>query len=150
MALPLSWVDRIFDKMMLTYGRDFTGRWDGLPMASVKNDWAHELSGFEVHPEAIKHALLNLNPTKPPTVLEFRNMAANAPKMATIELPLPPVDKVLRQSLIDKIQAPKDGGDMKAWARRLKARDEAGERLNPNQIRCYKNALGLHPQEARA
>lgn len=143
MALPLSWVDRIFDKLMLTYGRDFTGRWDGLPMASVKNDWAHELSGFEDHPEAIKHAFLTLNPAKPPTVLEFRNMAANAPKMAKIELPPPPVDKVFRQSLIDKIQAPKEGG-MKAWAYALKARDEAGEKLNANQIRCYKNALGLH------
>ncbi|HQI75543.1 MAG TPA: shikimate kinase [Candidatus Latescibacteria bacterium] len=57
MSLPLSWIDRIFDKLMLVYGRDFTGRWEGLPLSSVKTDWAHELSGFDKHPEAIKHAL---------------------------------------------------------------------------------------------
>lgn len=34
--------------------------------------------------------------------------------------------------------------DSKAWARRLQARHEAGENLNANQIRCYRNALGLN------
>lgn len=33
--------------------------------------------------------------------------------------------------------------DHKAWAKRLKARHEAGDKLNANQIRCYKAALGL-------
>ena len=150
MALPLPWVDRIFDKLMLVYGRDFTGRWDGLPMASVKTDWAHELSGFEAHPEAIKHALLSLNPAKPPTVLEFRQLAANAPKMAAIELPPPPVDKVFRDSLVAKLGLKREGGgDMKPWAHALKARHDAGQVLNANQVRCYKNALGLHPNGAQ-
>lgn len=142
MALPLPWVDRIFDKLMLVYGRDFTGRWDGLPMASVKTDWAHELSGFEAHPEAIKHALLNINPAKPPTVLEFRQLAANAPKMAAIELPPPPVDKVFRDSLVSRI-GKKDPVGMKDWAETLRRRHVACERLNANQIRCYRAALGL-------
>lgn len=146
MALPLSWVDRIFDKLMLVYGRDFTGRWDGLPIASVKTDWGHELSGFEHHPEAIKHALQSLNPAKPPTVLEFRGLCANAPKMAAIELPPPPVDKVFREKLVEKLGIDRNATtDPKAWAYRLKARHEAGEGLNANQVRCYKNALGLHP-----
>jgi hypothetical protein len=142
MALPLSWVDRIFDKLMLVYGRDFTGRWEGLPMSSVKDDWAHELSGFEAHPEAIKHALLSLNPAKPPTVLEFRNLAANAPKMAKIELPPPPVDKVFRQSLVAKLGAITAGGP-KEWAETLRRRHVACERLNANQVRCYRLALGI-------
>ena len=142
MALPLSWVDRIFDKLMLVYGRDFTGRWDGLPMASVKTDWAHELSGFEAHPEAIKHALLSINPAKPPTVLEFRNLAANAPRMAAINLPPPPVDKVFRDSLVARIGAPKSGGP-KEWAETLRRRHVACEKLNGNQIRCYRAALEM-------
>lgn len=145
MALPLPWVDRIFDKLMLVYGRDFTGRWDGLPMASVKTDWAHELSGFEAHPEAIKHALLSINPARPPTVLEFRQLAANAPKMAAIELPPPPVDKAFRQSLVAKLGAVAGDYNPKAWAETLRRRHVACERLNANQIRCYRNALGLHP-----
>lgn len=144
MALPLPWVDRIFDKLMLVYGRDFTGRWDGLPMSSVKADWAHELSGFEAHPEAIKHALLTINPAKPPTVLEFRNLAANAPKMAALELPPPPVDREFRAELMARIGTPKAGEYRpKAWAETLRRRHVACEKLNANQIRCYRAALGL-------
>jgi len=149
MALPLPWVDRIFDKLALVYGRDFTGRWDGLPIASVKTDWAHELSGFDAHPEAIKHALLSVNPAKPPTVLEFRQLAANAPKMAAIELPPPPVDKVFRDALVAKLGLKPGGpGDMKAWAETLRRRHVACEKLNANQIRCYRAALGLDKAEA--
>jgi hypothetical protein len=35
------------------------------------------------------------------------------------------------------------GHGMKAWAYRLKARDEAGESINMNQRRCYQAALGI-------
>ena len=142
MALPLSWVDRIFDKLMLTYGRDFMGRWDGLPMASVKADWAHELSGFEAHPEAIKHALLSVDPAKAPTVLQFRNLAANAPKMAAIQITPPPVDKEFRNSLVARIGSIDPVGT-KDWAETLRRRHVACERLNANQVRCYRAALGL-------
>ena len=143
MALPLSWVDRIFDKLMLTYGRDFMGRWDGLPMASVKADWAHELSGFEEHPESIKHALLSVNPAKSPTVLEFRNLAANAPKMADKALPLPPQNMKFVNSVLAGVDRNRAPVGMKDWAHRLQARHDAGDRLNGNQIRCYRAALGL-------
>jgi len=142
MALPLPWVDRIFDKLMLVYGRDFTGRWDGLPMASVKADWAHELTGFEEHPEAIRHALQNTNPAKPPTVLEFRHLAANAPKMAALELPPPPVNKEFRDELVSRMSPNQSRGN-KDWAETLRRRHVACERLNTNQIRCYRAALGL-------
>jgi len=142
MSLPLRWVEKIFQKLSLVYGRDFLGRWEGIPIEDVKADWSHELSGFEAHPEAIKHALLSINPAKPPTVLEFRNLAANAPKMAAIELPPLPVDKVFRQSLVAQISPPVQHG-MKDWAYRLQARHAAGERLNPNQVRCYRAALGV-------
>ena len=143
MALPLPWVDRIFDKLMLVYGRDFTGRWDGLPMASVKADWAHELSGFEEHPEAIRHALQNTNPAKPPTVYEFRQFAANAPKMADKMLPGPPQNMEFVASIMAGLRKEQGAHDQKAWARALQRRHVACERLNPNQIRCYRAALGL-------
>ena len=144
MALPLPWVDRIFDKLMLTYGRDFTGRWEGLPMSSVKADWSHELSGFEAHPEAIRHALLSVNPAKSPTVLEFRNLAANAPKMAEKQLPMPPQDMAFVNSVLASVNRDRQAVGMKDWANALKARHAAGDRLSDNQVRCYKNALGLH------
>ena len=39
--------------------------------------------------------------------------------------------------------------DGKEWAYALQARHAAGENLNPNQIRCYRNALGLSAPEKK-
>lgn len=144
MSLPLTWVERIFDKLMLAYGRDFTGRWEGLPISSVKTDWSHELSGFETHPESIKHALQNLPPARPPTVYEFRNLCASAPKKALFELPAPPADPLFVASIAAKLRAPtgKANSTGKEWAYRLQERDKAGEPLNMNQRRCYQAAIG--------
>lgn len=36
------------------------------------------------------------------------------------------------------------GVDHKGWAKRLQARHDRGDKLNPNQVRCYRNALGLN------
>lgn len=142
MALPLPWVNRIFDKLLLAYGRDFTGRWDGLPLANVKTDWAHELAGFEAHPEAIKHALQNLPPSRAPTVYEFRNLAASAPKMAALELPLPPQDPLIVAKIVAGMKPhTQSPHGMKAWAYRLKTRHEAGERLSGYQISSYQTAI---------
>ena len=78
MTMPSSWVDKIFQKLTLTYGRDFLGRWEGIPLDEVKVDWAHELGGYEQAPHAINYALTNL-PPKAPTVLEFRAICRLAP-----------------------------------------------------------------------
>ena len=72
MSLPIEWIEKIFKKLTVTYGRDFLGRYEGIPIADIKTDSSHELGGFQAHPEAIRHALQNLNPSKPPTVYEFR------------------------------------------------------------------------------
>ena len=145
MSLPLPWVDRIFDKLLLVYGRDFTGRWEGLSLATVKTDWAHELSGFEKHPESIKHALQNLHAAKPPTVYEFRNLCVSAPKTTTLELPAPPADPVFVAAIANKLRhvTDKPTNGMKEWAYRLQERDKQGGSLNMNQRRCYKAALGI-------
>jgi hypothetical protein len=76
--MPIPWVEKIFQKLILTYGRDFTGRWEGVPMEEVKADWAHELDGYQNNPSAIKYALQNL-PAKPPTVYEFRAICQRGP-----------------------------------------------------------------------
>lgn len=78
-------VDVVFTKLSLIYGRDFLGRWDGMELTEVKGDWAHELSGFEANPAAIKYALQNL-PNKAPTVLEFRSICLRAPVPAPAAL----------------------------------------------------------------
>ena len=78
MTMPSSWVDKIFQKLTLVYGRDFLGRWEGVPLEEVKADWGHELNGYENAPQAIAYALQNL-PPKAPTVLEFRAICRSAP-----------------------------------------------------------------------
>lgn len=78
-------VEIVFTKLSLVYGRDFLSRWEGLELNDVKSDWAHELSGFERNPGAIKYALQNL-PSKAPHVLEFRSICQRAPEPAPAAL----------------------------------------------------------------
>jgi len=147
MSLPLPWVDRIFAKLTLVYGQQFLNRWRDLDMDAVKFDWAKELDGFENHPTAIAFALQNLDPDSPPTVLVFRKIAMRAPAADLPRLPEPAAD---RQRVADELAklnnlraSPASPHGMKDWAYRLKARHEAGEKLNRNQIRCYQAAIGV-------
>lgn len=83
MSLPMPWVERIFTKLTMIYGRDFLGRWEGLNIDEVKIDWSHELAGFKNYPDSIAYALKNMpEGIKPPTVLEFRAMCRKAPDTA--------------------------------------------------------------------
>lgn len=151
MSIPIAWVDKIFLKLTLVYGRDFIGRWEGLEISDVKTDWGHELSGFEDWPEAIAHALATLPPGKPPTVLEFRDLARKAPRKTLVALPSQPADPANVAAELAKLasltvrkQAADSRVDHKAWARRLIARHEAGEVLKPIQLRFAREALRLH------
>jgi len=104
MSLPAAWVDRIFQKLTLTYGRDFTGRWEGFNVDEVKADWAHELAGYVNNPDAIKHALENLPSDKPPTVLQFRDAARKAPIKDRPMLPPPPMDPEKQRQVIASLK----------------------------------------------
>lgn len=144
MSLPTEWTEKIFKKLSLAYGRDFLGRYEGIPLSDVKTDWSHELSGFESHPEAIKHALQHLHPSKPPTVYEFRDACAKCPKMATVALPRPPQDPAIVAAIVSRIK----GGDhapagRRDWAHRLQARHDGGDPLTRYQVQSYRLALGL-------
>lgn len=147
MSLPTAWVDKIFSKLTLTYGRDFLGRWEGVSLADVKTDWAHELSGFENWPEAIAFALTNLPTDKPPTVQAFKAMAHKAPKPERAQLPAPKADPARVAAELAKlapVRAQRGAKtDFKAWAKSLHARHEAGEILRPIQVRFYREALGM-------
>lgn len=89
MSLPMPWVEKIFAKLQLTYGRAFILQYDGLEPAAVKSDWAHELAGYENHPDSIAFALQNLPMDKPPNVLQFRAMCRKAPPPVFKALPVP-------------------------------------------------------------
>lgn len=146
MSLPLLWVDRIFAKLTLVYGQQFLNRWRDLDMDAVKFDWANELDGFENHPTAIAFALQNIDPEKPPTVMMFRAVANRAPAADLPSLPAPKADPARVAAEFEKLghirAAPTSPHGMKEWAYRLKARHEAGETLNRNQILSYQFVTG--------
>lgn len=146
MSLPIAWVDRIFEKLSRTYGREFLSRWDGLPLAEVKDDWAHELAGFANWPEAIKYGLENMPPDRAPTVLQFRDICRKAPAKAVKALPAPVADPDRVKAEIAKLaqRNPMGKQDPKDWARRILARHEAGEKLNPTTLRFAREALRHH------
>lgn len=97
MSLPDAWVDRIFDKLTVVYGHQFLSRWDGMELADVKADWAHELRGFAQNLGALKYGLEHLPVSKPPSVLEFRAIC-NSPQAPRPEITL----RLQNQSLNDE------------------------------------------------
>jgi hypothetical protein len=149
MSLPTSWIERIFTKLTLAYGRDFLGRWEGIPIAEVKTDWANCLAGFGDHPEAIGFALSNLPDSRPPTAQEFRAICRQAPQMQRELLEAKKADYTIVAEQLKKmglsVTASQSDTERnhKAWAERLKARHEAGETLSLVQIKSYKTALDL-------
>lgn len=132
MSLPTAWIDRIFDKLTLTYGQAFLRRWQDIDLNAVKSDWAHELSGFDQHPRAIAWALQNLPTEKPPTVLEFRAIARKAPADDVPRIEVAPADPARVAAELRKLapiaSRPYTGRDGKQWARDLLARVAAGGR----------------------
>lgn len=141
MTMPLSWVDRIFDKLTLTYGQQFLGRWRDVDMNSVKSDWLHELSGFEKSPESIQYALQNL-PDLPPTVIQFRALCRSAPRNEPLELLSPKADPAIVRRVMDGLSAPKTTVDHKAWAKAILRDVQGGLRRSPTVVQMAKQALG--------
>lgn len=145
MSLPAKWVEALFTKLTLAYGRDFLGRWEGIDLADVKTDWGHELAGFERHPEAIAYALANL-PPKAPTVLEFRAICRRAPVQDAPRLEAPAADHARRDAELAKLATivqPNAGRvDGRSWARKVLERFERGERLSRFAVKQARAALG--------
>lgn len=145
MSLPSSWVDRIFDKLTLTYGQAFLRRWQDLDMNAVKSDWAHELDGFDQNPKAIAYALQHLNPEKPPTVLEFRALAYKCPseQPVMIDQPRATAERIASELLRMAPMRNRTYVDGREWARRIVARHAQGDRIRPYTLNCAQEALGI-------
>jgi hypothetical protein len=134
MSIPVEWVDRIFTKLSLAYGREFIGRWEGLSIGDVKTDWAHELAGFENWPEAIAFAFDHL-PEKPPTVQQFRGICMKAPARQNLALPAPQANHDRMKAEIAKLKEsmsakPVSRGTNRDWAHRIINRHNAGEKIS--------------------
>ena len=147
--MQLEVVERIFTRMTAVYGREFMARFDGMEQSDLKALWAHELAGFSDKLGMIAWALESL-PERAPNVIEFRNLCRRAPVPEAKRLPEPKADpeRVAAElaklaPALEAIKAPRVHIDHKAWAKRLMARHDAGENLNPTTLRFAKEALGL-------
>ena len=147
MTLPIAAVERLFDRLSMTYGVEFRNKWAGMPLNEIKTHWAYDLAQFADNLTAIGWALQNL-PDRCPNLIEFKNLCKQAPRPITVELdapkaPVEVIDREISKMLAGLIKKPTDAGDHKRWARRLKERHEKGEHLSPYQINCYKTALDM-------
>lgn len=142
MSIPLTWIDRIFEKLTLTYGAEFLNRWKGVPLDEVKADWARELDGLEKRPEAIKYALEHLPTDKAPTVLQFRELTRRAPDKALPALPAPEVNPAAVAHAIEMAhKAFNTPVDRLARQREHMAMELRGEQVSPAQRDFWRRAL---------
>lgn len=150
MSLPVKAIDRLFERLAATYGSAWTRQWADVPMGDVKTAWASELSVFAGWLEAVAWALDNL-PPRCPNAIEFKHLCRQAPARPTALLPEPKADPERVRVEINKLAsivgsngARVSSIDHKAWAKRLMARHDAGEKLKPIQLRFAREALRLN------
>jgi len=140
-------IDRLFERLALTYGAAWQNSFGAAPITDVKSMWQHELSSFMQNKETMKRivwALDNL-PERVPNVIQFKNLCRMAPAPEVLMLPEPAADPERVAAELAKI-APMmaertERVDPKAWAKRLRFRNLAGERMRSIQIQMYKQAL---------
>lgn len=80
-ALPEAWVERLFERMLLEYGKRFGDQWAQADMDKLIAHWATELAGYS-GPELKRGVDALATRDWPPTLPEFKRMCR------------PPVDAV--------------------------------------------------------
>lgn len=146
MSLPTKAIDRLFERLAATYGAGWTRQWADVPVADVKTAWAHELSVFANSLHRIAWALENL-PSRCPNVIEFKHLCRQAPAPDVPRLPEPKADPERVKAELEKLGQVRQrvgivgGADPKAWAKRIVARHEAGEKIRPTTLRFAHEAL---------
>lgn len=146
--LPSPWVDALFAKLSLAYGVAFQRQYDGLDPDAVKAEWASTLAPLRANPKAIAYGLDNLAPDKPPTAMQFRAICNRRPDAPMVALPAPvaepspevaaKVAEIARSAGVTTVLDPL------AWARRLKAREQADpgrHGLTRSQREMWRTAL---------
>ncbi|MDP3251305.1 MAG: hypothetical protein Q8M77_05280 [Hydrogenophaga sp.] len=150
MSLSLKAVERVHERLALSYGAQYARMWSGLDNSAVRETWCSELAAFASPSgmQRIAWALENL-PDRCPNLIEFKSLcrAARVEQDAPA-LPQPKADPERVRAELGRVgYKPKDqrlasgAVDQKAWARRLIARHEAGEVLRPYTLQCALEAL---------
>ncbi|MCX8017697.1 MAG: hypothetical protein N2690_07355, partial [Rhodocyclaceae bacterium] len=125
-------------------------QWEGIDIRDVKALWAHELAAYERRLDAIAWALDHL-PPKCPNLVEFKDLCREAPRHEPLPLPEPPADPARVKAELAKLGHKPPGErasgpvtvDNKAWAKRIIARHEQGEKIRPISLRFAREALRM-------
>lgn len=140
--LDESVIEKLLSKLALTYGVRFNDQYVGMDSDMVRRNWAKELG--DVSREGIDYAFANLPDKYPPNVLEFRKLCHSRRTEAT-RLALPPPkqegmsEDVARE--VERIRRTQRNTDPRGWAKRLRQRELACEKLTPTQRDMWRAAL---------
>lgn len=146
MSLSVETIDRLFTRLMATYGAAWDRSLGSVPLQDVKTVWAHELAGFADHLRDIAWALENL-PERCPNVLEFKALCRRAPLPEVPRIEAPKANPELVKAELAKLQpmlarvVPQ--AHDKDWARALVSRANAGEWVRPISLKLARQALHL-------
>ena len=143
-------VEYVFKRLAATYGAAWDRSLGQAPIADVMTVWEYQLQQFTQSNSAkkmIMWALENL-PDRCPNVIEFKTLCRSAPRVSVEALPAPKADPARVAAELAKLAPLRTAEkpihiDHKEWAKTLADNHKHGYRLNANQIRCYRLALGI-------
>ena len=147
-------VEKLFKRLAETYGASWDRSLGQAPIGDIMSRWADQLSGyFQTRDtmKAVAWALENL-PERCPNVIEFRNICRAAPAQVLPALDQPKASPERIKAELDKLAPLRvsagqiSTSDPKAWAHRIIARHEAGDRILGYSLRCAQDALGMNRQ----
>lgn len=140
MPLPQKHIDRVFARILIRYGAVWMRMWEGIDEGAVKADWARELDAMPDF--RLAYALDHLPADRPPGVAAFRALCMAAPAHVQARLPAPKPDPVAVRDITDRVKGGLKPHDPLAGARRLRQREQAGDKsLTALQREFWRQAL---------
>lgn len=124
MPLPLPYVERIHQRLLVRYGSAWSSKWAGVDQDAIQADWAEQLDGMSL--DGIKKALENLPAEFPPTAPAFRALGVIAEEHKPAVM-LPPPDPVGMKRIGESLGAVFNSQETPSeWMERLRRDVEAG------------------------
>lgn len=152
MSLSLKAVERIHERMALSYGAQYARMWAGLDHSALLEMWGSDLVAFAspTGMQRIAWALENL-PDRCPNLMEFKSLCRQAPAPAAETLPAPSATPERMRTELAKlghvVAKPRYTG-MMDWAPRILARHAAGERITPTVLKAARDADAIRTRRS--
>lgn len=141
-------IDRLFERLSMTYGIAWDNSLGTAPLNEIKTFWMNQLSGFMQSKEsmmAISWALNHL-PERPPNLVQFKNLCYQAPAIEKPQLDAPPADPVRVRKELEKLASlrmDKPKVDPKNWARKILGDYAGGAKKSPAVVQMARDALRM-------